>query len=443
MGSKHWYLFIVILGVFGCLAGPAQAAASPAVPDVAFIEGFVAHGQTYPLSCESRSAVDLAAYWGVQIGEIDFFNSLPVSDNPEKGFVGSVQGVWGQTPPKPYGVHAKPVAKLLQSYGLAATARRGMTIKDLKTEIANGRPVIVWVVGHVWQGTSKDYVAKDGNTVLVAPYEHTMIAYGYDLAGVYLIDAGNAARNGYSYSVFKSSWGVLGNMAVTAEGAVETVVKIQVTTGNASGHYVVQRGDYLSQLARQWGYTWQELADLNGITWPYTIYPGQILVTGLETPEGTKEPIKTSVPTEATETPVPSGSSAGSSAPGKVVSEGGSQPTLETYTVEKGEHLMQISRKLQLSWTAIADLNQLSPPYALVPGQVLTLPGSEAGPPPPPISGSTSGTTGGSGSVYSVQQGEYLYMIAKKVGVNWHELADLNKIGAPYLVYPGQELILP
>ena len=38
---------------------------------------------------------------------------------------------------------------------------------------------------------------------------------------------------------------------------------------------------------------------------------------------------------------------------------------------------------------------------------------------------------------------KYKPVIMKKLGINWHELADLNGIGAPYVVYPGQVLQLP
>ena len=104
---------------------------------------------------------------------------------------------------------------------------------------------------------------------------------------------------------------------------------------------------------------------------------------------------------------------------------------------------MQIARKLQLSWTAMAELNDLHPPYNLVPGQVLELPGPEAGPPPPPLPEDSQSASTSSGNTHVVQKGEYLYMIAKQIGANWHELADLNGIGAPYVVYPGQVLQLP
>ena len=73
-----------------------------------------------PLSCEASAATDWAAYFGKKIDEYEFQNRLPQSDNPNKGFVGNVFGTWGQVPPAPYGVHADPVATLLQDYGLDA-----------------------------------------------------------------------------------------------------------------------------------------------------------------------------------------------------------------------------------------------------------------------------------------------------------------------------------
>ncbi|MEK6222879.1 MAG: C39 family peptidase, partial [Chloroflexota bacterium] len=117
------------------------------LPAAAYISGVVGHAQSYALSCESRSATDLANFWGISVTETGFFNSLPSNDDPEVGFVGDVNGQWGFTPPKPYGVHAKPIAKALRAIGLDATSRRGISFHDLKTEIAAGRPAIVWVIG--------------------------------------------------------------------------------------------------------------------------------------------------------------------------------------------------------------------------------------------------------------------------------------------------------
>jgi uncharacterized protein YvpB len=209
---------LILVLMLCSLTLPAAIAPTISLPKVHIIKNIVGRSQAFPLSCESRSAADLANYWGVKIDEIAFFNALPKSDNPEKGFVGSVFGVWGQIPPKPYGVHAGPIANNLRKFGLNAQAHYGMSLEALKFEIASGRPVIVWVVGHVWKGTPKIYIAEDGSEVTVARYEHTMLAYGYDKAGVYLIDAGSGSKRNYGYAKFLASWGVLGNMAVTVKG---------------------------------------------------------------------------------------------------------------------------------------------------------------------------------------------------------------------------------
>ena len=42
-------------------------------------------------------------------------------------------------------------------------------------------------------------------------------------------------------------------------------------------HYVVRRGDSLYAIAFKFGLDWREIARLNGITAPYTIYPDQVL----------------------------------------------------------------------------------------------------------------------------------------------------------------------
>jgi len=211
---------LILLLLLCALVLPAAAPIKEELPEVFFIKDISGRGQAFSLSCESRSATDLAIFWGIEFEEITFLGSLPVSDNPEKGFVGNVHGVWGQTPPKPYGVHARPIALALRRFGLNARAQYGMTLEELKFEIANGRPVVVWVVGHVWQGKPIIYTAEDGSEVTVARYEHTMLAYGYDKAGIYLIDAGNGTKRNYSYKKFMASWDVLGNMAVTATGHI-------------------------------------------------------------------------------------------------------------------------------------------------------------------------------------------------------------------------------
>lgn len=185
---------------------------TPDIPPSYRITGIVGYSQSLPLSCESRSAVDWARYFGTSIGELDFFWGLPTSDNPDAGFVGSVYGGWGQIPPAPYGVHAKPVAQRLREYNLKAKAVRGMTLRELKAEIAAGRPVIIWVVGHVNRGTPIPYVAKNGHETTVAKFEHTVIVIGYDKHRITVLD-GSRVYSRYQKE-FMRSWDVLGNLAV-------------------------------------------------------------------------------------------------------------------------------------------------------------------------------------------------------------------------------------
>jgi hypothetical protein len=130
--------------------------------------------------------------------------------------VGDPNGIWGGTPPHSYGVHARPVADLLRAYGLKAEARQNLSWDDLRYEIASGRPVIVWVIGQMWGGNGLSYTALDGETVRVAPFEHTMILVGYDKHWAYAVDASTGWVQTYAVSAFIKSWGVLGNMAVTA-----------------------------------------------------------------------------------------------------------------------------------------------------------------------------------------------------------------------------------
>jgi len=184
-------------------------------PPSAQITGIVGHGQSLPLSCESRSAADWAGYFGVQIDELNFLHGLPPSDNPERGFVGSVRGAWGQTPPDPYGVHAGPVASLLRAYGLKARAYHDLTWDQLRAEIASGEPVIVWIVGHVEIGHSLVYTTPNGLEVIVAKYEHTVIAIGYTEDSVMVLDGTKIYSR--PLSIFLNSWGALGNMGIIME----------------------------------------------------------------------------------------------------------------------------------------------------------------------------------------------------------------------------------
>jgi uncharacterized protein YvpB/LysM repeat protein len=252
-----------------------SAAQGNSLPDAAYISGLIGHAQSYNLSCEARSAVDLAAFWGISIGETEFLQALPSSDNPEKGYVGNPNEAWGRIPPHAYGVHATPVAETLKTYGLEAIGLSDLSWNDLRAQISGGSPVIVWVIGAMWAGTPVEYKAQDGSTTIVAAYEHTMILTGYNQDTVQVVDAYSGQYQTYPLSMFIRSWAVLGNMAVFGSPQVANQDNPPaVAIGDA---YTVQPGDYLIALAKRFGTSWNELAELNSIGYPYTIHPGQVL----------------------------------------------------------------------------------------------------------------------------------------------------------------------
>ncbi len=191
---------------------PATASLSDGLPAQAYVYGVQGHSQSQSLSCEARSASDWSAYYGIGISESSIQSSYPYTDNPETGFVGSPNGAEGQLPPNPYGVHAAPVASILQDFGLPANALKGLSYFQLRQQIATGNPVIVWVVGNVWDGYPVSYTSSDGNTTTVVRYEHTIIVIGYDEFGVTLVDG--AMTYWRSKSAFLNSFSVLGNMAI-------------------------------------------------------------------------------------------------------------------------------------------------------------------------------------------------------------------------------------
>lgn len=367
------------------------------IPDQAYISGVTGHAQAYSLSCESRSAADWAAYWGVYVDETGFLNRMPRSDNPNEGFVGDPNDPWGYIPPYSYGVHAEPVAEALRSYGVDAHAGLGLSWDEVRAEVAAGRPVIVWVIGSVWAGTARDYETDDGKTVTVANNEHTMILIGYDESRVHLIDALTGYTVTHTLENFLASWGVLGNMAVIGEGSGE----LPAGEGGEAAEgdtYIVQPGDTLNKVASRFGLYWPDLAAWNQIAYPYIIYPGQSLLIG----DGSQQPEPQ--PEEAEEM---------------------------VYTVQPGETLMDAARESNIDWTSLARFNRIVPPFAVKAGDQLALPATTDEIPELELP-----------EVYTAIQSESLILLAEYYGVDWLQVAAHNNVSFPYVLAPGQTITL-
>lgn len=112
------------------------------------------------------------------------------------------------------------------------------------------------------------------------------------------------------------------------------------TFNTQSVTYTVQRGDTLSEIAQRYGTTVQELASINNILNPNLIYPGQVLK------------ILTNSTINGSET----------RATGSI-----------TYTVRRGDTLSQIARAYGVTVSHIVELNNIQNPNLIYPGQKLRI----------------------------------------------------------------------
>jgi len=186
------------------------------IPPSASVSGVFGSPQYYTLDCEAQAASDWARYFGYEVDRTEFMDRMPVSDDPEEGFVGYINGSMGQFPPDDYGVHAGPVADVLNDFGVPAKAVRNWELGQIKSEIASGRPVIVWIVNLPFAIDTIDYTASNGNTTKVARFEHTWIVTGYNMNVLTVIDS--EWTYNVKTSTFMERWNALGNQAIIYAG---------------------------------------------------------------------------------------------------------------------------------------------------------------------------------------------------------------------------------
>jgi uncharacterized protein YvpB len=221
---------IVVLGGAASLAlrrepPPVPAPPSP-LPEQTLLFNLVGQPQSYNLSCESRSASDLARFWGYDVAEPEFLTRLPRADNPHRGFVGSPYDPRGSLPPKGYGVYAEPVAALLKQYGLPAHAESGRGLDWLRRQLAAGQPVIVWTTYDFKPRPVQSFKDSRGQQFQAIPFEHTYLAVGYTPQGFYAIDAYDGQRKFFTSAEFEAGWNQLGQMAVAVDNP-QAVAKAQ------------------------------------------------------------------------------------------------------------------------------------------------------------------------------------------------------------------------
>ncbi len=186
-------------------------------PPTGRVEGFIGHRQHYSLSCEMRSATDVARYWGLPVREEDLIAIMPRSDDPNAGFVGRLTAPVGSLPPEGYGVYAPSVAYVLRHLGLHAEAHVDYTLAELREEIASGHPVIIWGTYRMRDNPIQRWPTLKGSVPVVSG-EHTYVAVGYDEKGIFLVDAYDGRTHYFETEDFLRGWSLLGWMAVTVDG---------------------------------------------------------------------------------------------------------------------------------------------------------------------------------------------------------------------------------
>ncbi len=190
----------------------------PGAHELAFTGG----QQSRNLSCESRSAADVLRFHGIDVSEAAFLAALPRHSNPEYGFVGDVDDTPGQLPPAGYGVHAGPVAARMTAFGLPAEAVRGKNLAWLRSEIAAGRPVIVWATSLLDAPVPVMRTDAEGRQFHAVRGEHTFVAFGYAPGSVRLLDPATGKERIVGRVRFDQSWGALGRMAVATRPRATT-----------------------------------------------------------------------------------------------------------------------------------------------------------------------------------------------------------------------------
>jgi LysM repeat protein len=113
------------------------------------------------------------------------------------------------------------------------------------------------------------------------------------------------------------------------------------------------------------------------------------------------------------------------------------------YTVQQGDWVSSIANKFGVDAQDIIDLNNLQTPYTLSIGQVLQIPGNTATAVPATASPTQAATSSAGGTEYTVLQGEWVYSIARKFGVDPQAIIDANNLQSPYTLQPGDVLIIP
>lgn len=154
-------------------------------------------------------------------------------------------------------------------------------------------------------------------------------------------------------------------------------------------YYIVKKGDTLSHIALWYNTTVSELVRLNNIQNPDLIYIGQRLLISVSDDPNKQKEVK--------------------------------------YTVKKGDTLTRIANRYGITINEIVELNNIKNPNLIYVGQILRI----------PLDNSINQMQT---VYYRVRRGDRLWRIAKMYRTTVYNIARLNGISNPNLIYVGQVL---
>lgn len=213
----------------------------------------------------------------------------------------------------------------------------------------------------------------------------TWVGWQYTSTGRVAGISGNVDRNQFTDGVFLDN-----------STNLPTPSNPESSTPQNSIIYTVKRGDTLSEIAVKYGTTVNNLLAQNTfITNPNLIYPGQKIT----------------------------------------ISSNISSSTSTIYTVKQGDTLSEIALKFGTTVSSIANINNIKNVNLIYPGQKFVIYSS---------SSSTSDGQNACGKIaYKIKRGDTLSAIALRFNTTVSEIATLNNISNPNLIYAGRTILIP
>ena len=250
-------------------------------------------------------------------------------------------------------------------------------------------------------------------------------------AGQYVIQSGDtlskiARQFNTSVSALKSANGLKSDLIITghrllipgvqaqvSKPAVKPTVKPAPQVQNNAGRYVIQSGDTLSKIARQFNTSVSALKSANGLKSDLIITGHRLLIPGAQTQVSKPAPKPVvRVANVATQT----------------------RSNAKNYVVQSGDTLSGIARKMGTTVDQLVKLNGIRNKNIIYVGQTLAI-NSYA-----PAQAQTKASAYAKSGQYTVKRGDSLYKIARQYGKSVQDIARQNNLKNPNLIYPGQVL---